>query len=198
MIKCPDCRRTYEGSPKRCPGCGYQFASDPRANIPTRRRRFVPVQVWIIIAVVGATLGILLSSKTSPSSTSWKPGRDMFGRPAKSPSAGAGARLNTPTTSAGPVLVKPGFWPCGSTKDAYWEITKSALTGKAAMFAAMRRTHSFALQDGAQVTVLDFGIAATRVRVIGQLDPGDGRVHAYPEDGRVGRVCWVASEAVAR
>jgi hypothetical protein len=77
-------------------------------------------------------------------------------------------------------------------------MTKSALTGKSAMFAAMRRSRSFALQDGAQVEVLEAGLAATRVRVSGQLDPDDGRVHAYPEDARIGRECWVASEAVVR
>jgi hypothetical protein len=113
-------------------------------------------------------------------------------------SAAAGAVSNSSASVGGAVIVKPGFWACGATKDAYWEMTKSALTGKAEMFAAMRRTHSFALQDGAQVEVLEIGLAESRVRVLGQFDPDDGRVHAYPEDARIGRACWVASEALAR
>ena len=77
-------------------------------------------------------------------------------------------------------------------------MNKWAVRGDREMFQVMRRTHSFALQDGTQVKVLDFSFPATKVRVLGQLNPEDGRVHAYPEDARIGRECWVASEAVTR
>jgi len=109
-----------------------------------------------------------------------------------------GAVSNSPASDGGAVIVKPGLWPCGSTKAAFWEMTRLSVNGKRELFGTMRRTHSFALQDGAQVEVLEVGLAATRVRVSGQFDPDDGRVHAYPEDARIGRECWVASEAVVR
>ena len=62
----------------------------------------------------------------------------------------------------------------------------------------MRGTRSFALQDCAQVRILDVGIAASKLRVLEQFDPDDSRIHAYPEDARIGRECRVASEAVVR
>jgi hypothetical protein len=104
---------------------------------------------------------------------------------------------SSPSRAAGDaIMVNPGFWVCGSTKEAFWAMTKEAVSGSREMFGTMRRTHSFALQDGAQVKVLDVGIVASKVRVLGQLDADDDRVHAYPEDARIGRECWVASEAV--
>jgi len=32
------------------------------------------------------------------------------------------------SASVGAVVVKPGVWLCGSTKDAYWEMTKAVFT----------------------------------------------------------------------
>jgi hypothetical protein len=93
-------------------------------------------------------------------------------------------------------MVHGGPWICGSTKEAFSEATRRAVDGSAEMFNTIRRTHSFMLLDGTQVKVLDRGFISSEVRVLGQFDPDDGRVHAWPEDRRIGHECWVASEAV--
>ena len=97
-------------------------------------------------------------------------------------------------------MVRPGKWLCGSTKEALDEMTKWAVRGDSAeMLRAMRRTRSFMLTpDGFQVKILDWSFTARKVRVIGWLDPDDGRIHAYPEETRIGRECWVPFEAVTR
>ena len=94
------------------------------------------------------------------------------------------------------VIVDPGTWVCGSTPAAFWELTRAAVRKDGSLTKTMNLTHSFALIDGTQVKVLERGAAATKVRVAGQYDPDDRRVHAWPEDRRIGRECWVASEAV--
>jgi len=108
-----------------------------------------------------------------------------------------------PTTTSpsdltgGVVMVNHGRWVCGSSKEAHDEITKwVVLKDNEEMLQVMRRTNSFALPDGYQVKILDRGFATTKVRVLGWLDPDDGKIHAYPEDNRIGRECWVTTEAV--
>jgi hypothetical protein len=97
------------------------------------------------------------------------------------------------------VMVHSGPWICGSTKEALGEMVKRAVRHDSSeMFRTMRRTHSFALTDGFQVKILDRGFVSSKVRVTGWLDPDDGRIHAYPEEKRIGRECWVPSEAVRR
>jgi hypothetical protein len=107
------------------------------------------------------------------------------------------------TTTAGVgsvVMVRPGKWICGSTKESLGEMTKWAVRGDTAeMLRTMRRTRSFMLTpDGFQVKILDSSFPARKVRVTGWLDPDDGRIHAYPEEARIGRECWVPFEAVTR
>ncbi len=96
------------------------------------------------------------------------------------------------------IMVKHGKWVCASSKDALDEVTQWAVRGDSQeMLLVMRRTHSFLLApDGWEVKILDSSWFTRKVRVLGWLDPDDGRVHAYPEEQRIGRECWVPMEAV--
>ena len=177
-------------------------AINSRPEVPTRVSRktgLTPKQAGcgcLSVLAILVTLGIIgrhIKTETATNRPASRVGSST--RPAT-------RRVPTPsTTTAGVgdvVIVHSGLWVCGSTKEAFWEMTKWAVRGDKEMFRVMRRTSSFGLRDGAQVKILDLGITATKVRVLGQLDPEDGRVHAYPEDVRIGRECWVASEAVTR
>jgi hypothetical protein len=136
---------------------------------------------WLILAVVVAAIIFVANNSGGPTS-----------RPALPPSTTTLANVGDE------VMVHGGPWICGSTKEAFSEVTGEAVNGKGQMLNAIRRTHSFMLLDGTQVKAQDIGIVASKVRVLGQFDPDDGRVHAWPEDARVGRECWVASEALRR
>ena len=96
------------------------------------------------------------------------------------------------------VMVNHGAWVCASSKDALDEVTKWATRGDSReMLNALRRSRSFMLMpDGWQVKILDVSWFTRKVRVLGWLDPDDHRIHAYPEETRIGRECWVPMEAV--
>ena len=49
---------------------------------------------------------------------------------------------------------------------------------------------------GSRVKILDLGFMYSKIRVTGWLDPDDGKVHAYSDEVRIGRECWVPSEAL--
>jgi hypothetical protein len=98
------------------------------------------------------------------------------------------------------VMVRPGQWVCASTKEAYDQIAKWRVRGDSEeMLRTLQLTRSFLLvPDGFQVKIIDSSFLLRKVRVLGWLDPDDGRIHAYPEETRIGRECWVPFEAVAR
>ncbi len=127
----------------------------------------------------------------------------LAGTRATSTSASA-ATTETPTATfhkiGDVVMVKHGPWVCAPSADALdeivsWAVRKDTLE----MLNVMRRTGSFLLSpDGWQVKILDSGwsLGARKIRVIGWPDLDDGQIHAYPEEQRIGRECWVQVEAV--
>lgn len=93
-----------------------------------------------------------------------------------------------------------GFWPCGSTPEAYDELMKWATHGdNPELKRAMGATRSIALSGGMQVKILDIGFGKRRVRVLtndaGQTYLKDEQ-GVFPADVRIGRECWITAEAL--
>jgi len=49
MPECPSCRTIHERRPNFCENCGYQFASDPKADVGPRKR-LTPTVKWALAA----------------------------------------------------------------------------------------------------------------------------------------------------
>jgi hypothetical protein len=240
LKKCPDCAEEVRAEARKCRFCGFVFAESADAELKPERSdtdllnndamlepasatvsvepteqpqtvdqaprplgRVTPTKVVFALIVVAFVAYLKFGDHvTSPSPS----GPDNSAPPPASIASNSSSstpRLAPPagrtTANVGDdIMVHGGPWICGSTKEAFSEITRQAVNGSGEMSNAVRRTHSFMLLDGTQVKVLGLGIAASKVRVLGQFDPDDGRVHAWPEDGRVGRECWAASEALSR
>lgn len=95
-----------------------------------------------------------------------------------------------------------GFWPCGSTKEAFDELMKWAVRGdNAEVKRTMGITHSIGIVGGMKVKILDIGFGKRKVRVLTN-DNGEAYLRdeqgVFPADPRIGRECWVASEALSR
>jgi hypothetical protein len=199
----------YERQPKFCQTCGYQFASDPRANtVP--RKKLNPVlagcgciSVFVVVLLALSIYGnYTKSQRGSASTTNSKPaGQSVRAAPSGSP-----PQASTPSTAAvgDTVTVRKGngFWPCGSTKEAFDELMKWSVRGdNDEIKRTMRITRSFALDGGMQVKVLDVGFGKRKVRVMTN-DAGEAYLRdeqgTFPADPRIGRECWVVAEALSR
>jgi hypothetical protein len=88
---------------------------------------------------------------------------------------------------------REGFWPCGSSLEAFDEMQKLRADDHAVKIV-MRKTHSIGLTSGLRVKVLDIGIGEAKIRVLGAIDQG----HLYTEDPRTGTECWVVPEALGK
>lgn len=90
---------------------------------------------------------------------------------------------------------REGFWPCGSTPEAFDEMEKWAVRNDSdEVKITMRRTHSIGLTAGLKVKILDVGFGKRKVRVLGLMSEG----HLYAEDPRTGNECWVVTEALGK
>lgn len=86
------------------------------------------------------------------------------------------------------ITVAPGWWPCGSTEEAFSNITKwLVLKDMREALRTMLETRSLALTGGMQVKVLEHGFVKSQVRVLHS---------SVRDDPRIYRKCWVAVEAV--
>jgi len=199
MPECPSCRSPHTKRPRFCSHCGYQFATDPRANINPPRKIFTPI-VIVGLCVIGATVLVVVSNNSDTSAVataSSKPSAGSSTQPA--PKSQSSRRSGSEFAHTGEVvMVNHGPYACASSKAALDEITKWAVRNdRQEMLLTMQRTRSFMLApDGYQVKILDSTFATRKVRVLGWLDPDDGKIHAYPEDNHIGRECWTPVEAV--
>ena len=111
-----------------------------------------------------------------------------------------GAKSTSPTSSERAsigatvgIVEGKGFWPCGSSPEAYDELMKwAARRDDSEVKRILVRTRSVGLTSGLRVKILDVGFFKRKVRVLGLLS--DGRL--YSEDPRTGRECWVSSDAL--
>lgn len=196
-VKCSACRKVLFVTAPRPPRpislqpnpqlepVGLSTSSSPTPRLTGPLRAFA-------LAVVG--LGALLIA--------WL----IFGTPANR-AANAGSRNgDSSTTRSAPAHIGEtvgivdghGFWPCGSTPEAFDELTKWAVRGDdAEVKRTMVRTHSLGLTPGLQVKILGVGLGKRRVRVLGLYgEDDDGSYRLFTEDPRTGHECWVVSEAL--
>jgi hypothetical protein len=99
---------------------------------------------------------------------------------------------------------KEGFWPCGSTVQALDEMIKWAVRGDSnEIKRVMRATGSIGLIGGQRVKVLDTDGWIAQERKVRVESASDGSVYLRDEQGvfladrRIGRECWVVSEALS-
>lgn len=180
-MNCPRCQGEQSAQSKFCTGCGA----------PLRESRGHTLKWWlgrallVILALTFVRAMFLAPGARSAAASS-------------APQAAATGQSRARAEIGDVVMVNHGSWVCASSKDAFDEVTKWATRGDTQeMLLALRSTRSFLLSpDGWKVKILDKSWLTTRVRVLGWLDPDDGRVHAYPGEARIGRECWVPMEAV--
>lgn len=171
-MTCPNCKAEQSKQAKFCTACGGTLK---------KRMGWIGLAAWTILALIFIRV-LWLAPSTGPSPADSSPASQSRGH----------AKIGDV------VMVNNGKWVCASSKDALDEVLKWAVRGDSQeMLLALRRTGSFMLlPDGWQVKILDSSWITRKVRVLGWLDPDDGRVHAYPEEQRIGRECWVPTEAI--
>jgi hypothetical protein len=166
-MTCPNCKAEQSKQAKFCTACGATSK---------KRMGWIGREVWTILALVFV--------------------RALWFAPGTPPSPAAPSRGLAKIGDV--VMMNHGKWVCASSKDALDEVLKWAVRGdNQEMLLALRRTGSFMLMpDGWQVKILDASWITRKVRVLGWLDPDDGQIHAYPDEQRIGRECWVPMEAI--
>jgi hypothetical protein len=90
--------------------------------------------------------------------------------------------------------------PCSPTKEALDEVVKwSVLHDEPEFNRTMRTTHSFVVEAGMRVKVLDSGFATRKIRVLTNTAGEDylkDEQGVFAADPRIGRECWVDFEAL--
>ena len=156
---CPSCRTVAEDSVRFCPGCGYQFASDQRANLRppvSFNSAHLGVILTTIVMVIGVLIGAAWLAEPSPS-------RDNSGATRSSSYIGIGETGRLPT--GGPVLI-------ATSKEALDDIVRAVTAkdnhGIAEVIMAGR---AFAVDPGTSVRVIDSSFLKKRVRVLSGQQP---------------------------
>ena len=95
MTECPSCRTVYTEQPKFCANCGYQFASDPKANtVP--RKKLTSAQAGCgclsIMVIIVAVMIFGISQRTTSQRTEPTPTK---------PLASTAGNSNRPTSALG-------------------------------------------------------------------------------------------------
>jgi hypothetical protein len=95
-----------------------------------------------------------------------------------------------------------GFWPCGSTTQAFDELMKWTARGdNAEVRRTLVLTRSIGLNGGMDVKILDIGLGKRKVRVLTNT-AGEAYLRdeqgVFPADPRIGRECWVVAAALSR
>ena len=222
LKKCTDCAEDVRAEARKCRFCGFIFAESADAELkpelsdtepasatvsvePAEQRQTLapaPRPLGRVADYIGWGFGLIVVAITCVSVVHHTSSPPSSGGSSTSAEPRPASTTSPSTTTAGigdVVMVHPGYWVCGSTKEALDEMVKWAVRNdNDEMLRTMQRTHSFAfVPAGFQVKILDSGVATRKVRVTGWLDPDDGRIHAYPEEKRIGRECWVSSAALA-
>jgi hypothetical protein len=176
----------FDWPPRFCEKCGYQFATDPKANIAPPKR-FSRKWGWIFGTFAGLWFLFFLVSLryTAPAH------RDNSSSPNVAPTPRA-------TVQDGDIAtVADGLWYCGSTKEALDEMTKWEVRhDREEVARVMLRTRSAALTGGIQVKVLDSGgfmFSERKIRTLTQAKHGDSAFNP-----RIGIECWTVTEALTR
>jgi hypothetical protein len=227
VVECPTCRTVLNAAPKFCKRCGYAFGSRSEVRpqmleTPKRPSRVIgyallPVAAALILA---GAMGHYYSSDAWRAHVQALRDKQGFGpepnwaeiqrrdeaaaseiRPQRD-STKSGGQTQIGIGESATVRSAYGFWPCGSNPEAFSELMKWAVRGdNPEVKRTMRATRSFGLVGGMRVKILDVGFGRRRVRV---LTNSAGEAYLKDEEGsfaadpRIGRECWVVSEALVR
>jgi len=198
--ECPSCRTAHAPQTRFCSSCGHRFAPEPHASA-SPQKRLAPMQAGCgCLALFGAVvLGVAtFGHKTRANvyaDTSVSRATDEH-RPIATPSPSKAEVGETVT-----VRQANGFWPCGSTTQAFDDLMKWAVRGdNAGVRRSMNLTRSIGLNGGMSVKILDIGLGKRKVRVlsdtVGETYLRDEQ-GVFPADPRIGRECWVGVEALS-
>jgi hypothetical protein len=188
---CPGCGKRSPQLTKFCDSCGYGFSG---FSSPAKAQRFTARHlgiIWLAAAVFGVVL--ILVGLRHPVGLSSTP------LPHENPTQ------LTATKHIGDTAIVAeghGYWPCGSSREALDEMLKwYARKDEAEIKRTMGRTRSIGIVGGMRVKIIDSGFGERKVRVLTN-DAGESVLRdekgSFPADPRIGRECWVVSEAVGR
>ena len=170
MTECPSCKIAYESQPKVCENCGYQFASDPKANAGSRKK-MTPTQAGCgCLSVIAAFVALA-----------------VFGHHAAEPKT---------AVHVGEMAIIGGDspWVCGSSIAAHDEALKwSVLHDEPEMARSLARTRSTLLEPRRWVKVIDSSGFVVQMRKVRLLYTDKLSALLSPD-----KECWVSSEALTR
>jgi hypothetical protein len=209
LNQCPSCRTIHEGQPNFCGKCGFEFQPQaspsgdrgPLRELAASRKRLTGLQKLILGALaIGSTFAISLYIGAPSGRSGLNSNSNAGAHPATQQAPANGSRADIGETLT--VQRAKGFWVCASTPDALREMLKWVVADdQAEVKRTMVRTHSIAVNGGMKVKVLDIGFGKRKIRVLTN-DAGEMYLRdekgAFPADPRIGRECWVPSEALAR
>lgn len=182
----------HEKQPRLCENCGYQFATNPKANIAPPKRSS---RKWIFGTFASLSFLLFLVSLRHTASTPVQ--RDNSPTPNVAPTPKAASTPSVVVHAGDIATVTDGLWWCGSTKEALDEMMKWEVRhDREEVARVMLRTRSAALTTGIQVKVLDSGgflFSEEKVRTLTEAQHGDPAFNP-----RIGMECWTVTEALTR
>src|SRR5712691_10575399 len=148
MTECPSCRMIYERRPRLCENCGHVFASDPEADNRPRKMLSLADLGWLSALVIVVVL--LVIDRVSSYHASTSDARTV------TPAVSSASPERASVGSTVGIVEGKGFWPCGSSLEAYDELMKWAGRGDdSEVKRTLVRTRSIGLTSGLRVKILD-------------------------------------------
>src|ERR1022692_3383957 len=160
-------------------------------------------RVWLGTFLVFAAVSFIVRQFQKPPTPTMRYDGFAAQTPAAAPTAPTpptppASRASTGETTT--VRKAKGFWPCGSTPEAYDELMKWAGLGdNTEVKYTLVKTRSIGIDGGMRVKILDIAFGKRRVRVLtddaGAVTVKDEKGVSLLADSRIGRECWVTADA---
>jgi hypothetical protein len=194
MSRCPSCAKELDRQSRFCDNCGRQLAAASASKAQPRR---TSAGKLVFATLFGMFFLGLVSQKFTESSMSQNLPPPNKTRARATPSLRPGDSAS--------IVSGSGYWPCGSSQEALDEmLTWIGRHDEAEVKRTMARTRSVGLTAGLQVKMLEYGgflFSVSKVRVVAN---SEGKVYEKDEQGtfladpRIGRECWIPSDALTR